>query len=95
MNNNRIYYSREAEERAARERATLIILFLLCGLGVGTIMALLFAPTPGAKTREELARAVEEGLTSGRDTVEPTLKRLEKEFADLRKNVEDRFSEKR
>jgi hypothetical protein len=32
---------------------------------------------------------VEEGWNQGRDAVEPTVRRIEKEFNDLKKNVED------
>ncbi len=93
--NNRTYYSREAEGRVARDKAVLTLIFLVFGLGVGTALALLFAPHPGKETRDELAHAMEEGLNSGRDAVNPTLKRLEKEFGDLRKKVDDRISEMR
>ena len=92
---SRTYYSREAEERAAREKATLTIVFLLSGLIVGTALALLFAPHSGRKTREELAGATEEVLNKGRDSVEPAIKRLEREFADLRKKVDDRINDLR
>ena len=93
MNNNRTYYSREAEVRVARDKAVLTFIFLAFGLGVGTALALLFAPKPGEKVREDLAHGVEEGLNSGREAVGPALKRLEKEFADLRKKVDDRIGD--
>jgi gas vesicle protein len=93
MNNNRTYYSREAEMRADHEKTVVTLIFLAFGLGVGTALALLFAPHPGKETRDELAHAVEEGLSNGREAVNPTLKRLEKEFAELRKKVDDRISE--
>ncbi len=95
MNNNRTYYSREAEVRVARDKAVLTFIFLAFGLGVGTALALLFAPHPGKEIRDELAHAMEEGLNSGREAVNPTLKRLEKEFSELRKKVDDRISEMR
>jgi gas vesicle protein len=91
--NNRTYYSREAEERAARDKGIATILFLALGLGIGTALALLFAPTSGKKAREELSHAAEDAISSGRDVVTPTLKRLEKEFADLRKKVDERIED--
>ena len=93
MNNNRTYYSREAESRVDHEKVLLTLIFMVFGLGIGTALALLFAPHPGKETRDELAHAMEEGLSNGREAVNPTLKRLEKEFAELRKKVDDRISE--
>ncbi len=95
MSTNRTYYSREAEMRAARDKSMATLVFLAFGLGVGAALALLFAPKPGDKVREDLAHTVGEGLNSGRDAVEPALKRLEKEFADLRKKVDDRIGDLR
>jgi gas vesicle protein len=93
MSTNRTYYSRDAEERAARDKSVATLVFLVFGLGIGTVLALLFAPKPGEKVREDIAHGVEEGLNSGREAVGPALKRLEKEFADLRKKVDDRIGD--
>ncbi len=91
-NTNRTYYSHDAEQRATRERITLTIVCLMFGLGIGTAMALMFAPSDGKKTREELFRTLEEGVQNGRERVEPTVVKLEKEMHDLRKKVEERLS---
>ena len=95
MDTSRMYYSREAEMRAAREKAAMTFIFLLVGLGIGTALALLFAPRAGSEVRGELSHATEEALNQGRDAVNPALKRLEKDFADLRKKVDDRISDMR
>jgi gas vesicle protein len=91
MNNDRVYYSHDAETHALRARTVLTLVFLAFGLGIGAILALLLAPTSGKKTRHELVKNVEDGLNSGRDALEPVVKRLEAEFAELRKNVEERL----
>ncbi len=91
MNNDRIYYSRDAEMHAMRNRSVLTLVFLTFGLGIGATLALLFAPMSGKKTRDDLTKTVEEGLSNGRDALEPVVKRLEEEFADLRKSIEDRL----
>ena len=91
MNSDRIYYSHEAEVRAAREMTKLTLLFLTFGLGIGAVLALLFAPASGKKIRDNLARSVGDGLNNGQETIEPLVKRLEKEFGELRKSVEDRL----
>jgi gas vesicle protein len=93
--NDRIYYSREAEERASRERTVAVLLFLAFGVGIGAAIALLFAPESGEKTRRELAHSVEGSVETGREAVEPALHRLEKEFGELRKRVDDRINDLR
>lgn len=91
MNNDRIYYSHDSEVQAQRFQAMLTFLFLVFGLGIGAAMALLFAPKSGKKIREELAKNVKDGLQNGRENIEPVVKRIEKEFAELQKNVEDKM----
>ncbi len=92
MNTNRTYYSRDAEVRAARDRATLTIICLMFGLGMGTALALLFAPASGKKLRDDLGHALEEGVHSGRHIVEPAIGQIERELHDLRRKVEERMS---
>lgn len=92
MSNERIYYSREAEMAAMRSRSIMTLTFLVIGLTIGAILAILFAPDEGKNTRKDLAKGVEDGLNTGRETLEPMIKQLEDQFNDLRKNVEDRLS---
>ena len=87
--NDRIYYSRDAEMQAMRERNTAILAFLLVGMAVGTVLALLFAPRSGEKTRAELSDALEDSFHEGRKASGDAIERLEKEFADLRKRLEN------
>jgi gas vesicle protein len=89
--NDRIYYSHDAEVHAMRKTTVLTALFLMLGLGVGTILALLFAPADGAKTRHKLARSMGDGLQSGSESIEPMVKRLEEQLNELRKSVEERL----
>lgn len=91
MSNDRIYYSRNAAMHASRTKTLLTLVFLTFGLAIGTALALLFAPTSGKTARHEFAKNIEDGMHSGRETVEPLVKRLEAEFADFRKSVEERL----
>ncbi len=93
MNNERIYYSRDAEMRAARRTTFLTLFFLTSGLGIGVALALLFAPESGEKTRKELAQNIGESVNNGRESLEPVIKKLEDQFNDFRKNVEDRLKQ--
>jgi gas vesicle protein len=90
--NDRIYYSREAEMQAQRERATAILVFMIMGLGIGAVMALLFAPKSGDKTRAELAHTLGDSLETPREVTSKAINRLEKDFTELRKKVEERLS---
>jgi len=92
MNSDRIYYSHTAEMHAMRVMIRLTPLCLTIGLGIGAVLALLFAPASGKKIRDELAKTFEDGLQNGREAAEPMVKRLEKDFDELRKNVEERVN---
>jgi gas vesicle protein len=92
MNEDRIYYSHDSEKHALGEMKRSMLLLLVGGLSIGAAVALLFAPSTGKQTRHDLAKTVEEGLKDGREAVGPLVKQLEKEIADLRKNIEDRTS---
>lgn len=91
MNNDRIYYSRNAETRAMRAMIRLTLICLAIGLAFGAVVALLLAPTTGKKIREELAKTVEDGFQTGREAVEPIVKHLEQDFDKLQKHVEERI----
>jgi gas vesicle protein len=88
--NDRIYYSRDAESQAMRERTMAILAFFAIGITVGTALALLFAPRSGDKTRAELADALDHRFDEGRRASGDAVERLEKDFADLRKRIEER-----
>ncbi len=89
--NDRTYYSREAEMRANRERLMSTVPLLVFAMAIGIAIALFLAPDSGEKTREELADRVNDRLEGGRDATSHAMKRLEKEFSDLRRKVEDRM----
>jgi gas vesicle protein len=89
--NQRIYYSKEAELQAQREKIAVIALFLSLGLGIGAVLALLFAPRSGEEIRKDLASTLEDGLDSGVETSKKALSRVEKDLKDLREWVEDRL----
>ncbi len=92
MNSDRIYYSHDAETRAQQAMTRLTLLCLLLGLGIGAALALLFAPATGKNFRNELAKTVEDGLQNGREVVEPLVKHLGNDIAELQKNVEERVN---
>lgn len=89
---DRIYYSQEAERVARRQRIVSIVLFMALGLGLGAIIAILFAPDEGEKTRKLIADAVEDGFRRGVESVSDALGDLEPEFPDLRQRVDGLIS---
>ncbi len=80
--NDRIYYSREAEMQASREKTMAVFLFLAIGIGLGGVLALLFAPKSGDKMRKELAGTLEDRFNS-----------VEKEVTRLGKQAEERLKD--
>jgi gas vesicle protein len=91
MSNERVYYSHDAEMQAGRNRTILALVFLTLGMGIGTGLALLFAPMSGKNTRDGLTKTLEQSLKDSREMVEPIAEQVEKEFGDLKKNVEKRL----
>ncbi len=93
MNTDRIYYSRDAEIQATRDKTLMAVILMAIGLGIGAALALLFAPAAGEDTRHDLTQKFEAGVNEGRDTVEPIMKRLEHEIADVRERFQERFNQ--
>jgi gas vesicle protein len=90
---DRKYYSYEAEQLVRRQRIVSALVFLALGLGIGAVMALLFAPTSGKKMRSELADSAEDTFEGGRDATNRTLERLQSSLDDLRERVEERIKD--
>ena len=93
MNTDRMYYSREAELQAMRDKTVMAALLMAVGVGIGTVLALLFAPARGSETRHEIAHTFESGVKDGREAVAPVIKRLEHDIADLRERFQDRVKQ--
>jgi hypothetical protein len=68
---DRVYYSREAEQRAQRDNLLLALLVLAFGLGIGVVIALLMAPRSG----DEMRRAISEEVNRIRKEAEDRLGR--------------------
>ena len=74
MDNNRTYYSHEAEVRAARKNAALVVFALSVGAGIGAVAGLMLAPNTGQKTRKDLAHGLEQGVKNLEERVEEARK---------------------
>ncbi len=90
--NNRMYYSKEAEEEAQRERAVLVLVMLGLGVAVGAAVALLFAPQAGEKIRKALEEQIEHAVETGRDQAAKAVENLQDEAERLRSDVEKRVN---
>jgi gas vesicle protein len=85
----RTYYSEEARQRAEIRTTVLVALCLVLGAGIGTALAILFAPQSGDKTREELAHTLEDQADKGRKVSEQAVSRLEHQVNELKKRFDD------
>ena len=77
--NERMYYSREAQMRAQRERVLLAALSVLLGLTIGAVAALLLADRPGRDVRAALGGGLETALDDA-----------QKGVRDLRREIDQR-----
>ena len=89
---NRVYYSQEAEEEAKKRLLLATVLFVGVGATIGAILALMFAPNEGEKIRRDISDSLNDGAEAGREATNNAVKRLEKQFDDLRQRVEDRIN---
>lgn len=93
MNSDRVYYSQDAETHARRVMAIFAMFALALGIGIGAMLALLFAPSSGKQARHDLAQSIGNDWENSRNAVDPMVKRLEDKFAELIKKVEERIAE--
>lgn len=91
--NDQVYMNREAQMQAEQERQTMMIMLLALGLAIGAIITLLVVSKARPKPKPTFRDRLDEGLDTGREATAKALKQLEKEFAELRKKVEERVSE--
>jgi gas vesicle protein len=85
----RTYYSEEAKHRAEVKTALLLTFVLALGAGLGTAIAMLFAPRSGDETREELFHSIEEQTERGRKASEKAISGLEQQLSELKKRFDE------
>ena len=83
--NDQTYYNQEEQMRVQMEQAVGPAVLLAAALGLGAVVALLIAHNNEQKKRHGLSGMVEDRLDQGKDAI----KRLEKEYSNLRKKVEE------
>jgi gas vesicle protein len=82
--NDRIYYSRDAEKRAQRDRVVLALAAAIMGAGFGALMALMFAPQTGDKTRQQLESQAKDWISQGGEVAQSAAQDLKKTIDNLR-----------
>jgi gas vesicle protein len=68
--NERMYYSRDAEQRAQRQQFILVLLAGSLSLAVGAILTLLLAPFKGADLRRMVSEQVNEAAETLKERVQ-------------------------
>ncbi|TVR21529.1 MAG: YtxH domain-containing protein [Anaerolineaceae bacterium] len=76
--NDRIYYSQEAEKQAKRERTVLALAAAIMGIGLGAVLALIFAPQSGDKTRQQIEQQAREWMDQGEDAAQQAVSKVRK-----------------
>lgn len=79
---SRVYYSHATEKHAIQNRAVLMFLFLAVGLGIGTAVILLFAPSSGKDTRHNLTQNMGNSLKNGRGRLKSMMKWFKEEIRE-------------
>lgn len=94
-NNTRVYYSQEAADRARREQTAMVVTFLGLGIAAGLVLSFLFGPDNKKKAKRDISHAFGDAIHSGQKASEKALHRLEHEFNELKKTIEDRVHDLR
>lgn len=87
---DRMYYSKEAQSRAQRDRLLMVAVVSLLGVAIGAIVMLLFAPRSGDETRQTIANAVGEAVERSGEASQAAVKQLNEELKELRQRLESR-----
>jgi gas vesicle protein len=74
----RIYYSQEIEEMMKRHRVITALAFMAMGMGIGAMMAILFARDDGEKIRRMIAEALEDSYQRGREFTDDAIDTIRK-----------------
>lgn len=91
--NDRMYYSREAEQQATKDRTVLALFVLGLGVGVGAAISILMAPRSGEATRKILSDQAEHLVEGGQKTTTKALESILSEIARLRRDLEERVAQ--
>lgn len=89
--NDRIYYSREAEIRAQRDRMIFALIVTGFGVGIGAVIALLFAPRAGDETRRQIGDQLDHASNQGREVAGKIAKSVRENADKLQEEVKDRW----
>jgi hypothetical protein len=84
---DRVYYSSEAEQQARRERLVMAMLVAGLSLSVGAVIALLFAPQSGEKTRHQIGEQVDQVATNVQKNTDQVVKKVRDDLEQRLQNV--------
>ncbi len=87
----RIYYSREAEQLAQRNRMMLVVIIAGLGVGLGAVVALLLAPRSGENTRKQVVDTLNHASGQGREVAGQVLKSVRESAGKLQEEVSERL----
>jgi gas vesicle protein len=80
---DRKYYSKEAENSVRVEKAVVGLSALIAGAGIGSAIALLFAPEDGSSMRQRLMDAMEDSSEKGKEKLVEVIQSIEIEYPDF------------
>lgn len=88
---NNAFHSQQAEDRNNQEKQAIFGLILALGVVIGVIAMIAIRPKKKPQTRSErIAEAIEHGIEVGERQVVQAVARLEKQFDELRKTVDEK-----
>lgn len=85
--NERMYYSAQAEQEARREKLLLVLVSVGLSVSISTMLAMLFAPQSGDKTRQMIADSVKDALDKGQAAAQSAGEQIRESAESLRSDA--------
>lgn len=86
---DRMYYSKEAQSRATRERWLIVVVVSLLGIAAGSLVMLLLAPRSGDETRRLISQTVTDAAERSSEATQTAVKQLSEELKELRQRMDN------
>lgn len=84
---DRVYYSSEAEQQARREQVVMALLVAGLSVSIGAVIALLFAPQSGAKTRHRVTEQIDQVAANVQKNTDQVVKKVRDDLEQRLQNV--------
>jgi hypothetical protein len=92
MSDREVYFTPDTSPQINVEQVVNMVVFMALGIGLIAALVTLLRPKRELPFHEKLGKMIEDRLDEAGDTTATALRRLEHQYNDLRKKVEERVA---